>query len=100
MLAPMRAILSSPLSSRSSRVLAFPNAGGPELPAGEDPTRHVAAPLTDPAPTGPDEASADPEPLEEPEQLAATIDDRIDEAAGPPRSDASVPRHRDEPGGG
>ena len=84
MLAPMRAILLvAAVLAVLAGLLAFLNAGGPKLPAGEDPTRHVAPPVADPAPTGPDEASADPEPLGEPEEPAATIDDRTDEAAGP-----------------
>lgn len=85
MLAPMRAILLvAAVLAVLAGLLAFLNAGGPKLPAGEDPTRHVAPPVADPAPTGPDEASADPEPLEEPGQPATTIDDRTDEAADPP----------------
>lgn len=65
-------------------LLAFLNAGGPELPVGEGPARPATPAAADPAPEGPsDGASTDPRPLEGPERLAARAGDRTDRTGDP-----------------
>lgn len=82
----MRAILLAAAAlALFAGLLAFLNAGGPELPAGEEPARSAAPGVADPGPIDPArDANADPGPLEEPEPPAATVDERSDEAADPP----------------
>ncbi len=81
----MRAILFAAAAlALLAGLLAFLNAGGPDLPAGEEPARHAAPAVTAPGPADPaDDSNADPGLLEEPEPPAATIDDRSEEAADP-----------------
>ena len=79
----MRAILFAAAAlALLAGLLAFLNAGGPDLPAGEEPARHAAPAVTAPGPADPaDDSNADPGLLEEPEPPATSaVDDELETA--------------------